>query len=919
MIISRKSQIQKGAFSMAGSFEKRPEQHICAALLAHVDAGKTTLSEALLYRTGAIRKLGRVDHRDAFLDTDSQERERGITIFSKQAELEYDGTTFMLLDTPGHVDFSAEMERTLQVLDIAILVISGKDGVQGHTATLWKLMEKYRLPVFIFVNKMDLDGTDRAAIMAELRRSLGSGCMEFDVQRDAAWQEQVAMCDEEMIEEFLENGSLDDGSIAAGIAKRRIFPCCFGSALKMQGVDELLEIVSQFSLQKIYPAQFGARVFKISRDRQGMRLTHMKITGGALNVKDAVVTAHADDGTDSGSDDSTEKIEQIRIYSGEKYRTADTIRAGDVCAVTGLKNTYAGQGLGYEQDTSGPLLESVLSYQVILPDDVDVHDALSRLRILEEEDPQLHVAWNEQLQEIQMQLMGEVQTEILKNIISERFGFDVEFGQGSIAYKETIAEPVYGAGHFEPLRHYAEVHLLMEPAKRGSGLTLDTACSSDELDTNWQRLILTHLAEKEHIGVLTGSPLTDMKITLTAGRAHLKHTEGGDFRQATYRALRQGLRKARSVLLEPWYEFRLEVPQEATGRAISDIQRMSGSISEPDHMGDTVVLTGKAPVSEMKDYAVDVASYTKGHGRLSCSLSGYDKCHDQERVIEAIGYDPDADLENTADSVFCSHGAGFNVKWDESDVLMHIQPERKDTKTLNGADSCAFTYERAGGMPETPHGGKNAEKRGRKKGLTEEEELERIFEMTYGKPKKRTVIPKREILPEHEKKKTKPAVVTEEYLLVDGYNIIFAWDELKALAKVNMDSARQALIEILANYQGYKKCHVIAVFDAYRVKGGERHYEQHDGIEVIYTQEAETADMYIEKAAHRKSREYHVRVATSDRLEQLIITGGGAFKVSADEFRLEIQQADFEISKLIEEHNRKNREAGSNRIVIPEI
>ena len=887
MIISRKSQIQKGAFSMAGSFEKRPEQHICAALLAHVDAGKTTLSEALLYRTGAIRKLGRVDHRDAFLDTDSQERERGITIFSKQAELEYDGTTFMLLDTPGHVDFSAEMERTLQVLDIAILVISGKDGVQGHTATLWKLMEKYRLPVFIFVNKMDLDGTDRAAIMAELRRSLGSGCMEFDVQRDAAWQEQVAMCDEEMIEEFLENGSLDDGSIAAGIAKRRIFPCCFGSALKMQGVDELLEIVSQFSLQKIYPAQFGARVFKISRDRQGMRLTHMKITGGALNVKDAVVTAHADDGTDSGSDDSTEKIEQIRIYSGEKYRTADTIRAGDVCAVTGLKNTYAGQGLGYEQDTSGPLLESVLSYQVILPDDVDVHDALSRLRILEEEDPQLHVAWNEQLQEIQMQLMGEVQTEILKNIISERFGFDVEFGQGSIAYKETIAEPVYGAGHFEPLRHYAEVHLLMEPAKRGSGLTLDTACSSDELDTNWQRLILTHLAEKEHIGVLTGSPLTDMKITLTAGRAHLKHTEGGDFRQATYRALRQGLRKARSVLLEPWYEFRLEVPQEATGRAISDIQRMSGSISEPEHMGDTVVLTGKAPVSEMKDYA--------------------------------IGYDPDADLENTADSVFCSHGAGFNVKWDESDVLMHIQPERKDTKTLNGADSCAFTYERAGGMPETPHGGKNAEKRGRKKGLTEEEELERIFEMTYGKPKKRTVIPKREILPEHEKKKTKPAVVTEEYLLVDGYNIIFAWDELKALAKVNMDSARQALIEILANYQGYKKCHVIAVFDAYRVKGGERHYEQHDGVEVIYTQEAETADMYIEKAAHRKSREYHVRVATSDRLEQLIITGGGAFKVSADEFRLEIQQADFEISKLIEEHNRKNREAGSNRIVIPEI
>ena len=908
MIISRKSQIQKGAFSMAGSFEKRPEQHICAALLAHVDAGKTTLSEALLYRTGAIRKLGRVDHRDAFLDTDSQERERGITIFSKQAELEYDGTTFMLLDTPGHVDFSAEMERTLQVLDIAILVISGKDGVQGHTATLWKLMEKYRLPVFIFVNKMDLDGTDRAAIMAELRRSLGSGCMEFDVQRDAAWQEQVAMCDEEMIEEFLENGSLDDGSIAAGIAKRRIFPCCFGSALKMQGVDELLEIVSQFSLQKIYPAQFGARVFKISRDRQGMRLTHMKITGGALNVKDAVVTAHADDGTDSGSDDSTEKIEQIRIYSGEKYRTADTIRAGDVCAVTGLKNTYAGQGLGYEQDTSGPLLESVLSYQVILPDDVDVHDALSRLRILEEEDPQLHVAWNEQLQEIQMQLMGEVQTEILKNIISERFGFDVEFGQGSIAYKETIAEPVYGAGHFEPLRHYAEVHLLMEPAKRGSGLTLDTACSSDELDTNWQRLILTHLAEKEHIGVLTGSPLTDMKITLTAGRAHLKHTEGGDFRQATYRALRQGLRKARSVLLEPWYEFRLEVPQEATGRAISDIQRMSGSISEPEHMGDTVVLTGKAPVSEMKDYAVDVASYTKGHGRLSCSLSGYDKCHDQERVIEAIGYDPDADLENTADSVFCSHGAGFNVKWDESDVLMNIQPERKDTKTLNGADSCAFTYERAGGMPETPHGGKNAEKRGRKKGLTEEEELERIFEMTYGKPKKRTVIPKREILPEHEKKKTKPAVVTEEYLLVDGYNIIFAWDELKALAKVNMDSARQALIEILANYQGYKKNTLILVFDAYKVEGGQGQVFKYHNIHVVFTKEAETADQYIEKTVHEIGRNHSVTVATSDALEQVIILGQGARRMSARMLKEEVEEA---AKELRSSHLNRGKSGGS--------
>lgn len=861
---------------------------ITAGILAHVDAGKTTLSEALLYETGAIRKLGRVDHGNAFLDTDVQEKNRGITIFSKQARFTYNDTEFMLLDTPGHVDFSAEMERTLQVLDYALLVISGKDGVQGHTATLWKLLQKYKVPVFIFVNKMDLDGADKAGIMTELRNSLDQNCVDFTATRDAQWLDQLAVCDEALLEEFLETDSVKNETIAQVITARRIFPCFFGSALKLEGMEMLLDGLSELTVQPVYKEGFGAKVYKITRDEQGNRLTHMKITGGTLHTKDMI---------------GDEKAEQIRIYSGSKYITADHARGGDICAVTGLKKSYAGQGLGFEKHAAEPVLESVLIYQVILPPEADTHTVLTRLKQLEEEDPQLHVIWNEQLQEIQMQLMGEVQTEILKTIISDRFGFDVEFGQGRITYRETIASPVVGAGHFEPLRHYAEVQLLLEPGERGSGIVYDTACSEDVLDRNWQRLIMTHLMEKEHIGVLTGSPVTDMKVTILTGRAHLKHTEGGDFRQATYRAVRQGLRKAESVLLEPWYEFRLEVPSEMVGRAMSDVQKMGGSFSEPQPAGNFTILTGKAPVSGMKDYSVEVVSYTKGHGHLSCSLCGYEPCHNQEQVIEAMGYDPDRDVENTADSVFCSHGAGYTVNWNEVDEHLHTDSgwssaeEKTEEKQTYAAVRRVSSY------------------RGTKE---EDAELDRIFEMTYGRPKKRTVIGKREITAEPQKVKIQPSKVLEEYLLVDGYNIIFAWDQLKELARVNMDSAREALIEILSNYQGYKDCHVIVVFDAYRIKGGERRFERHENVDVVYTKEAETADMYIEKTAHEKSSEYLVRVATSDRLEQLIIVGNGAFKVSADEFRLEVEQADLEIAGILEELSRRNRMENRNGIVIPE-
>ncbi len=884
---------------------------ITIGILAHVDAGKTTLSEGLLYKTGAIRQLGRVDHGNAFLDTDAQEKARGITIFSKQARFSHGQTEFILLDTPGHVDFSAEMERTLQVLDLAVLVISGKDGVQGHTATLWKLLKKYNVPVFIFVNKMDLEGAEKEKILEELRRRLDGGCVDFCIEKDEDRYDQAAMCDEGLMDEFLETGVISEESLARAIMERSMFPCFFGSALKMEGIDALLDGLDGLTCEKEYGSEFGARVYKITRDDKGSRLTHMKVTGGRLKTKDELVT-----GREETSDTETvkgEKVEQIRVYSGAKFTAQDAAEAGEVVAVTGLKDTYAGQGLGFEADALSPSLESVLTYQVILPPAQDVHSALTKLKQLEEEDPQLHVIWNEQLQEIQMQLMGEVQIDILKNMIFDRFAMDVEFGQGNITYKETIANKVIGSGHFEPLRHYAEAHFMLEPGEPGSGLVYDSVCSGDELPLHWQRLIMTHFSEKEHLGVLTGSPITDIKITILGGKSHVKHTVPGDFRQATYRAIRQGLMKAESVLLEPWYEFRLEIPSDCVGRAMSDIQKMSGTFNDPEPLGEMTVLTGKAPVSEMKDYTMDVVSYTKGHGMLTCALAGYEPCHDQDRVVEAIGYDPESDLENTADSVFCQHGAGHPVKWDEADERMHVQcvmpgeAADEDAAAARAAFGDATAADRRGGV--------HASYRGTKE---EDAELDRIFEMTYGKPKQRTFIPRREILSEREKVKIAPAKVMEEYLLVDGYNIIFAWEQLKELAKVNIDAAREALIEIMANYQGYKKCHVIVVFDAYRVKGGERHFEKHENVDVVYTAEAETADMYIEKTAHQKAKDYLVRVATSDRLEQMIIVGSGAFKVSADEFRLEVEQADMEISRMIEELNRRNKLENRNGIRLPD-
>ena len=879
--------------------ETKPIKHICAGLLAHVDAGKTTLSEALLYTAGAIRKLGRVDHQDAFLDTDAQERARGITIFSKQAELEFENTKIMLLDTPGHVDFSAEMERTLSVLDYAVLVISGKDGVQGHTGTLWKLLKQYEVPVFLFINKMDLDGTDKEAILNELKRVLDERCVDF-TDRETR-EEQVAMCSEALLEEFLEKGSLSQRALGREIRQRNLFPCYFGSALKMEGVEPFLKGFCALAEAPRYPETFAARVYKITRDSQGNRLTHMKITGGTLHVKQTVAGR-------GGNDEKEEKVDQIRIYSGEKFRVREQVEAGEICAVTGLTKTLAGEGLGAESFSREAVLEPVLVYRLILPEGSDVHGAFLKLKQLEEEDPQLHITWSSQLQEIQIQLMGQVQLEILKTRIKERFDLDAEFDTGRISYKETIAAPVTGAGHFEPLRHYAEVHLLLEPGERGSGLVLDTACSEDVLDRNWQRLILTHLGEKEHTGPLTGSPITDIKITLLNGRAHVKHTEGGDFRQATYRALQQGLRKAEMILLEPWYDFQMEVPSQMVGRAMSDIQQMGGSFEPPEGSGEMTRLRGKAPVSEMKEYAAEVTSYTKGHGRLICTVSGYEACHNQEQVVSEIGYDVERDLENTADSVFCQHGAGVSIKWGQADAYMHLEsgwtPAGENKDSIVGKAAASFS-----------------ESRGYTGTQQEDKELERIFEKTYGTPKEKTRIPKKTFDAAERKPRKKgerTEEVREEYLLVDGYNIIFAWDELKALAKVNLDAAREALLEILSNYQGYRGCKTIAVFDAYKRKGGQRRHEQYHNIEVVFTKEAETADSYIEKTTYEIGKRYYVRVATSDSLEQMISQGKGAFKVSAKEFREEIRQADAEISSILEAYNRKSNLENRSRIEIPD-
>ena len=858
-------------------------KNIVIGILAHVDAGKTTLSEAMLYQTGAIRNLGRVDHKNAFLDTDIQERDRGITIFSKQAEMTYKDTKLMLLDTPGHVDFSAEMERTLQVLDYAVLVISGREGVQGHTVTLWKLLQKYEIPVFLFINKMDLEGADRAQILEELQSSLSAGCLDFEDPEE----EQAAMCEEGLLEEYLETGHISVPSMRNSISNRKIFPCYFGSALRMSGVEGFLDGIVQFTEEPSYPKQFGARIYKITRDPQGMRLTHMKITGGTLSVKETLDLPDA-----PGA--SGEKVNQIRIYSGGKYQTVQEAEAGTVCAVAGLEHTHAGQGLGVEESENRFVLEPAMSYGVLLPDGADVHRTLQQLKQLEEEDPQLHIAWNSQTEEIQIQLMGEVQLEILKEMIRQRFDLELEFGEGKVAYRETIAKPVIGAGHFEPLRHYAEVHLLLEPGDPGSGVVLDTACREDLLDRNWQRLILTHLAERDFPGVLTGSPLTDVKITLLAGRAHLKHTEGGDFRQATYRAVRQGLRKTQSILLEPWYDFELEVPQDMTGRAMADIQRMGGSFELPQTRGDLSLIAGKAPVSEMKGYMAEVNSYTRGYGHLSCSVAGYEPCHDAEKVMEAIGYRVDEDTENTADSVFCSHGAGYLVPWDQVDDHVHIilnrsvLPDQNKTMGRPEEKSRSICVEDFAEMPEAP-----------------------LQKRTQGS------IGPRVIEGEQGYQKTKSAEIQKEYLVVDGYNIIFAWEELKSLAKTSMDAARTALIEILSNYQGYRRCKVIIVFDAYKIKGGERRQEKHGSVDVVFTKEGETADTYIERLTYEMNGKYRVRVATSDRQEQIIALGNGAFRLSASELKGEIERTNLEISSFLKEYARKNQIRHRNNIKIP--
>lgn len=866
-------------------------KRLAVGILAHVDAGKTTLSEGLLYGCGQLKKLGRVDHQNAFLDTDAQERERGITIFSKQAVVPLETAVITLLDTPGHADFSAEMERTLQVLDYAILVISGADGVQGHTRTLWRLLERYGIPTFLFVNKMDQPGTDRAALLSELKSRLDDGCVDFGTGGDSLY-ENIAVCGEEALERYLETGRVEDGEICALIRRRRLFPCLFGSALRMEGVDALLDALERYTEAPQYPREFGAKVFKIARDSQGGRLTYLKVTGGSLRVKSVLTNRAA--GLD-GDRVWEEKADQIRIYSGAKFQAVDEAPAGTVCAVTGLSRTRPGEGLGVEAASAVPVLEPVLSYRVELPDGCDAHTALRKLRMLEEEDPQLHLVWNEQLREIHVQLMGEVQLEVLRRLMAERFGLEVGFGAGSIVYKETIAGAVEGVGHFEPLRHYAEVHLLLEPLPRGSGLRFGTACSEDVLDRAWQRLILTHLEEKTHLGVLTGAPITDMRMTLIAGRGHLKHMEGGDFRQATYRAVRQGLMCAESILLEPWYDFRLEVPGEYVGRAMSDLQRMGGETAAPETAGEERILTGSVPVAALGDYPRAVTAYTKGRGRMFCTLRGYEPCRDQERVAAETGYDPVRDLENTPDSVFCAHGAGFPVKWDRVREYMHV-------------DSGLRLGEREAQPEEAPPAPARQSYAG---GIEQDKELQAIFERTYGPVKRRDFQPQpprrepREDEPE--KVAIRPREAGPEYLLVDGYNIIYAWDELKEAARENLDAARQMLMDVLSNYQGYRKCEVILVFDAYKVPRNLGEVVKYHNIHVVYTKEAETADAYIEKATYELGKHYRVRVATSDSAEQLIILGHGALRISARTFRQEVDRTGAEVAAILARNNRREK------------
>ncbi len=850
-------------------------------LMAHVDAGKTTLSEGLLYAGGTISKLGRVDHKDAFLDHNGLERERGITIFSKQAILTTPQLEITLVDTPGHVDFSAEMERTLGILDYAILVISGTDGVQSHTETLWHLLRRYQIPTFLFINKMDLPGTDRQMLLEQLQKQLSDKCVDMGVSDEARF-EALSLCDERLLDKYLEDGALSDAAVAAAVAARKVYPCYFGSALKLDGTDAFLDALSRFTIQPSYPSEFGARIYKIARDVQGTRLTYLKVTGGSLKVKTAL------SGT-SVQGDWTEKADQLRVYSGEKYKLAEQISAGAVCAVTGLEHTFPGQGLGFESAADAPLLEPVLTYRMLLPENCSIPDTMRKLRQLEEEDPQLHLLWDERLREVHIQLMGAVQLEVLQRLIRDRFDLEVAFGQGRVVYKETIASAVEGVGHYEPLRHYAEVHLLLEPAPRGSGLIFDSLCSTDALDLNWQRLIMTHLGEKQHLGILTGSPITDIKISILSGRASIKHTDGGDFRQATYRAVRHGLRKATSVLLEPCYDFTLRLPMECVGRAMTDIQQMKGVCSSPLQEGEQAVLNGWAPVSSLGNYPTELAAYTRGRGRLSFRFHGYEICRQQDAVADAIGYDPDADVENSADSVFCSHGAGILIPWYEVEAHMHLESSLR----LN--------------TPEDEPQGRSAEGSAisRYRGTIEEDkELQAIYERTYGAVKRRDFrAPAPQVTAdEHTHVSRPPVVQLPEYLLVDGYNIIFAWDELKALAAESLAGARQSLADILSNYQGYKKCGIILVFDAYKVKGNPGSVETYKNIHIVYTKEAETADAYIEKTTYEMRKQYRVRVATSDGMEQLIILGHGATRIPANVFLQEVKQTHTEINEIVQKY-----------------
>lgn len=886
---------------------------LVVGILAHVDSGKTTLSEAMLYTAGKIRKLGRVDHKDAYLDTDAQERERGITIFSKQAVFTYDGMEITLLDTPGHVDFSAEMERTLQVLDYAILVINGMDGVQSHTDTLWKLLKRYEIPTFIFVNKMDMEGTDKDAVFQNIRKKLDGDCVDFSSgDRD----EQIAMADERLLDTYLDSGMVETEDIIEAILDRKIFPCFWGSALKLSGVQELLDAMNTYMVMPAYNAEFGGRIFKISRDAKGERLTYMKVTGGSLKCREQI------EGTEG-------KVNQIRIYSGARYETVEEASAGTVCAVTGLGETSAGQGVGCEQENVFAGLEPVLSYKVSYPEDKDAVVVLRDIRQLEEEEPELHVEFAQETGEIFVKVMGQVQLQVLTQIIKDRFGYFISFGMGRIIYKETLAEPVMGVGHFEPLRHYAEVHLLMEPLEPGSGMQFDTICSEDVLDKNWQRLILTHLEEKEYRGVLTGAPITDMKITVTAGRAHQKHTEGGDFRQATYRAVRQGLMMGECRLLEPVYAFRLEIPTEMTGRAMNDITRMHGRFAQPEIEGEMSILTGTAPVATMQEYQQDVTAYTRGQGKLSCTLQGYEPCHNEDEVLAASTYDPELDMANPASSVFCAHGAGYIVDWYDVYDMMHVKED--PGFALAGMEDVLRNITSEPTEADEDNRKRMArERQDAGAPVYDEKELEDIFVRTYGSNSRENAAYNKagfnrhnksvseadwyvKKAAEHGKSKTAgaqtPSVGSKtadtgiarpgayrkqkgekEYLLVDGYNVIFAWDDLKVLAAVNIDSARDKLIDVMSNYQGYVGCELILVFDAYKVKQNPGSITKHGNIHVVYTKEAETADMYIEKTTHELGRKYKVTVASSDGLEQLIIMGQGALRMSSRGLREEVER-----------------------------